>query len=155
MLAVGRALDGYEANAPRRRLRQRIDRLVEGMDRLSQVVRLAAPEERVEVLRQGIVDSASVVLQASRVSLMLADAEREWLSVVALAGIEIDLETMSARKIGEGASGTCFADGTVLCVPDAAADDRFSGRGAGAIQSSAVSLSFRSFASVFPSAFCV
>lgn len=131
VLAVGRALDGYEANASRQRLRQRIDRLVEGMDRLSQVVRLAAPEERVEVLRQGIVDSASIVLQASRVSLMLADSEREWLSVVAARGIEIDLATMSARKIGEGASGTSFADGTVLCVPDAAADDRFSGRGAG------------------------
>ena len=131
VLAVGRALEGYEANESRRRLRQRIDRLVEGMERLSQVVRLAAPEERVEVLRQGIVDSASIVLQASRASLMLADSEREWLSVVAARGTEIDRGTMSARKIGEGASGTCFADGTVLCVPDAEADDRFSGRGAG------------------------
>ena len=35
VLAAGRALEGYEANAARRRLRQRIDRLVEGMERLS------------------------------------------------------------------------------------------------------------------------
>lgn len=131
VLAVGRALDGYEANAARRRLRQRIDRLVEGMERLSQVVRLASPEERVGVLRQGIVDSASIVLQARRASLMLADPDREWLSVVASRGVDVDATTMTARKVGEGASGTCFADGVVLCVPDADEDTRFSGRGAG------------------------
>ena len=131
VLAVGRALESYEANAARRRLRQRIDRLVEGMERLSQVVRLAAPEERVDVLRQGIVDSASVVLEASRASLMLADADREWLSVVASRGENVDPGTLSARKVGEGASGICFADGQVLCVPDVDADQRFAGRGAG------------------------
>ncbi len=130
-LAVGRALDGFEANAGRRRLRGRIDRLVTGMDRLSQLVRLAAPEERVAVLRQGIVDSASVVLQTSRVSLMLADADREWLSVVATRGIDVGLETLSARKVGEGASGLCYQEGSVLCVPDVESDPRFSGRGSG------------------------
>lgn len=135
VLAVGRALDGYEANAARRRLRQRIDRLVEGMERLSQVVRLAAPEERVAVLRQGIVDSASIVLEAGRASLMLADADREWLSVVAARGIDLDTTTLSARKVGEGASGTCFADGAVLCVPDVEEDTRFAGRGAGGYES--------------------
>lgn len=134
VLAVGRALEGFEANAARRRLRERIDRLVEGMERLSQIVRLAAPEERVEVLRQGIVDSASVVLQASRASLMLADADREWLSVVASRGVDVDPTTMSARKIGEGASGTCFAEGAVLCVPDVDSDGRFSGRSAGSYE---------------------
>ena len=131
VLAAGRALEGYAANAARRRLRQRIDRLVEGMERLSQVVRLAAPEERVSVLREGIVDSASVVLQAGRASLMLADADREFLSVVAARGAGIDTTTLSARKIGEGASGTCFADGSVLCVPDVEGDSRFAGRGLG------------------------
>lgn len=131
VLAVGRALEGYEANATRRRLRQRIDRLVEGMERLSHVVRLAAPEERVDVLRQGIVDAASIVLQASRVSLMLADADREWLSVVASRGVDVDQGTMTARKVGEGASGTCFAEQSVLCVPDVEVDDRFAGRGSG------------------------
>jgi DNA-binding response OmpR family regulator len=136
-LAVGRALDGYEANASRRRLRQRIDRLVEGMERLSQLVRLAAPEERVDVLRQGIVDSASVVLRTSRASLMLADTDREWLSVVATRGVDVNRETMTARKVGEGASGTCFAEGNVLCVPDAALDSRFSGRASGNYQSAA------------------
>ena len=82
-LAVGRAIQGFEASAGRRRLRGRLERLVEGMDRLAQLVRLAAPEERAEVLRQGIVDAASVVLEVSRVSLMLADEGGEWLSVVA------------------------------------------------------------------------
>lgn len=136
-LAVGRALGSYEANASRRRLRERIDRLVEGMERLSQLVRLADPEDRVEVLRQGIVDSASVVLETSRASLMLADADREWLSVVAARGINVDRGTMSARKIGEGPSGTAFAQGSVLCVSDAANDARFSGRAAGNYSSEA------------------
>ena len=131
VLAVGRALGGFVAKAARRRLRERIDRLVEGMERLSQVVRLAAPEERVGVLRQGVVDSASVVLQASRASLMLVDVNREWLSVVASRGVDVDPTTMSARKVGEGASGTCFAAGSVLCVPDVELDARFCGRGAG------------------------
>lgn len=131
LLAVGRALERYEANAGSRRLRQRIDRLVEGMERLSQVVRLAAPDERVDVLRQGIVDSTSIVLQASRVSLMLADADCEWLCVVASRGVDVDQGTMTARKVGEGASGTCFVDRSVLCVPDVEIDDRFAGRGAG------------------------
>ncbi len=139
-LAVGRALDGFEANVGRQRLRGRIDRLVSGMDRLSQLVRLAAPEERVAVLRQGIVDSASVVLQASRVSLMLADADCEWLSVVATRGVDVGLETLSARKVDEGASGFCFREGSVLCVPDVENDSRFSGRGAGAYVDSAFAI---------------
>ena len=136
-LAVGRALDGFEANAGRQRLRARIDRLVTGMDRLSQLVRLAAPDERVAVLRQGIVDSASVVLQTARVSLMLADADSEWLSVVATRGVDVGLETLSARKVGEGAAGVCFQEGLVVCVPDVADDPRFSGRSAGEYQNSA------------------
>jgi DNA-binding response OmpR family regulator/putative methionine-R-sulfoxide reductase with GAF domain len=140
VLAVGRALEGYEANDSRRRLRQRIARLVEGMERLSQLVRLASPGERVEVLRQGIVDSASVVLQASRVSLMLADNEREWLSVVASRGGDINRETMMPRKVGEGASGLCFAEEAVLCVQTVGEDGRFSGRGAGAYDSSAFAI---------------
>ncbi|MBW2499207.1 MAG: response regulator, partial [Deltaproteobacteria bacterium] len=86
VLAVGRALDGFEVNVDRRRLRSRIDRLVEGMERLSQLVRLAGPDERAAVLREGIVDTTSVVIGAARVSLMLADADREWLSVVATRG---------------------------------------------------------------------
>ena len=130
-LAVGRAVDGFEANAGRRRLHDRIDRLVSGMDRLSQLVRLAAPGERVEVLRQGIVDAASVVLETSRVSLMLADPHCEWLSVVATRGIDVNLETLTARKIGEGPAGICFEEGKVLCVSDVANDPRFAGRGAG------------------------
>ncbi|MFK7894238.1 MAG: response regulator [Myxococcota bacterium] len=136
-LAVGRALDGFEVNSGRRRLRARIDRLVEGMERLSQLVRLASAEERVEVLRQGIVDSASVVLEAGRASLMLADADREWLSVVATRGIEVSRETLTPRKVGEGASGAAFAEGSVLCVPEVSSDGRFAGRGAGEYQSSA------------------
>ena len=130
-LAVGRAVDAFEANAGRRRLRDRIDRLVSGMDRLSQLVRLAAPNERASVLRQGIVDAASVVFETSRVSLMLADPNCEWLSVVATRGVDIELETMTARKIGEGPAGLCFEVGQVLCVPDAEVDPRFSGRAAG------------------------
>lgn len=137
VLAVGRAREAFAANASRRRLRERIDRLVEGMERLSQIVRLAPPDERVDVLRQGIVDSASVVLQTSRASLMLADADREWLSVVASRGADVERGTMSARKVGEGAAGHCFAEGQVLCVPDVSEDERFSGRGTGNYQSPA------------------
>ncbi len=136
-LAVGRALEGFEANASRRRLRGRIERLVEGMERLSQLVRLASPEERVAVLRQGVVDAASVIFEADRVSLMLADPEREWLSVVAARGAGVEQGTMAARKIGEGASGIGFAEAAVLCVADADADPRFAGRAAGEYQQSA------------------
>jgi len=139
-LAVTRALQGYEANAGRQRLSGRIDRLVEGMDRLSQLVRLASPEERVSVLRQGIVDSASVVLQASRVSLMLADVESEWLSVVAVRGTDVDLETLAPRKVGEGAAGACFREGNVLCVPDVDRDSRFAGRAAGEYRDAAFAI---------------
>lgn len=137
VLAVGRALDSHEVSAERARLQGRIDRLVASMERLSQLVRLAAPAERVSVLRQGIVDSAGEVLKTSRVSLMLADPELESLSVVATRGVDVAAEAMSPRKIGEGASGFCYAEGSVLCVPDAAADDRFSSRSAGAYESSA------------------
>lgn len=131
VLAVGRGIDGHEANAGRRRLRARIDRLVESMERLSQLVRWAAPAQRAEILRTGIVDAAAVVFQAARVSLMLADEDREWLTVVACRGIDVERETLSPRKVGEGASGRCFAEGSVLCVSDVAQDSRFAGRGAG------------------------
>jgi DNA-binding response OmpR family regulator len=136
-LAVGRALDGFEANVGRKRMSGRIDRLVTGMDQLSQLVRLATPDERVAVLRQGIVDAASAVLQASRVSLMLADAQCEWLAVVATRGVDVSLETLSARKVGEGASGLCFQEGDVLCVPSVDDDARFEGRGFGNYEGSA------------------
>lgn len=131
VLAVGRGIDGHEASSGRRQLRARIDRLVESMERLSQLVRWAAPAERAGVLRRGIVDSAAVVFQASRVSLMLADEDREWLSVVACRGIDVECETLSPRKVGEGASGRCFAEGSVICVSDVTRDARFAGRGAG------------------------
>jgi len=139
-LAVGRALDGFEANVGRQRLRGRIDRLVTGMERLSQLVRLASPEERVAVLRQGIVDSASAVLETARVSLMLADENCEWLSVVATRGVEVSLETLTARKVGEGASGLCFREGTVICVSDVDLDARFSGRGPGEYEDTAFAI---------------
>jgi CheY-like chemotaxis protein len=137
VLAVGRALDSHELSAYRARLQGRIDRLVVSMERLSQLVRWAGPAERVSVLRQGIVDSVGEVLKTSRVSLMLVDAELESLSVVAARGTDVAVETMSPRKIGEGASGFCYAEGSVLCVSDAAADDRFWSRSAGAYESSA------------------
>jgi len=130
-LAVGRGVDGHEATAGRRRLQARVERLVEQMERLSQLVRWAAPVERADVLRKGIVDAAAAVFEASRVSLMLADEEREWIAVVACRGVDVDRETLSPRKVGEGASGRCFEEGNVLCVPDVREDARFAGRGAG------------------------
>jgi DNA-binding response OmpR family regulator/putative methionine-R-sulfoxide reductase with GAF domain len=128
VLAVGRALDVHAANAERRRLRSQIDRLAEGMEGLSQLLRLADPGERASALRQGIVDAASRVLQASRVSLMLADADGQRLSVVATRGSDVDAEEMQSRKAGEGASGLAFVEGQVLSVPDVLQDARFAGR---------------------------
>lgn len=137
VLAVGRGVDGHAASAGRRRLQARIDRLVESMERLAQLVRWAAPAERAEVLRRGIVDAAATVFEAGRVSLMLADEDREWLAVVACRGVDIARETLTPRKVGEGAAGRCFADGGVLCVADVARDARFAGRGVGNYQGSA------------------
>lgn len=128
VLAVGRALDSHAANAERRRLRSQIDRLAEGMEGLSQLLRLADPGERAAFLRQGIVDAASRILRASRVSLMLADADGQRLSVVATRGSELDAEGMASRKPGEGASGLAFAEGRVLSVADVRQDARFAGR---------------------------
>jgi len=137
VLAVRRGVDGHEASAGRRRLQARIDRLVDQMERLSQLVRWAAPAERTVVLRQGIVDAAAAVFAAGRVSLMLADEEREWLAVVACRGIDVERETLSPRKLGEGASGRCFEEGSVLCIPDVRHDARFAGRGVGSYRGSA------------------
>lgn len=140
VLAVGRALEGHEVIAGRRRLQERIDRLVEGMERLSQLVRLAAPEERVDVLRDGIVGAAGRVLEASRVSLMLVDSAQESLEVVATSAADLDATSMTPRKVGEGASGMAFAQGGLLCVPDATQDDRFAGRGEGDYSASAFAI---------------
>jgi len=128
VLAVGRALDSHAANAERRRLRSQIDRLAEGMEGLSQLLRLADPGERASALRQGIVDAASRILQASRVSLMLADSDGRRLSVVAVRGVDLDVGEMQSRKPGEGASGLAFVEGQVLSVPDVRQDARFAGR---------------------------
>lgn len=131
VLAVGRGVHGHAASWGRRRLQARIDRLVESMERLSQLVRWAAPPERAEVLRRGIVDAAATVFEAGRVSLMLADEERTWLAVVACRGIDIARETLVPRKVGEGAAGRCFAESSVICVADVDRDPRFAGRGMG------------------------
>ncbi|MEE8164284.1 MAG: response regulator [Myxococcota bacterium] len=137
VLAVGRARDRYEVVEGRRRLRARIDRFVEGLEALSRIVRLAEPGDRVSVLRQGIVDSVGAVLEASRISLMLLDPVQELLCVVASRGSVVELESLTACKIGEGPAGVCFAEGSVMCVLDAAEDDRFEGRSAREYASSA------------------
>ncbi|MEZ4333545.1 MAG: response regulator [Myxococcota bacterium] len=140
VLAVGRGIDGHEASAGRRRLQARIDRLVESMERLAQLVRWAAPAERAEVLRRGIVDAAATVFEAGRVSLMLADEDRAWLAVVACRGVDIARETLTPRKAGEGAAGRCFAESSLVCVADVARDARFAGRGVGQYRGSAFAI---------------
>ncbi|MCA9505878.1 MAG: response regulator [Myxococcales bacterium] len=140
VLAVGRAVGTYEANHDRLRMRGRIDRLVDAMERLSGLLRLAAPEDRVEVLRQGIVEAAARVLECERTSLMLADPERDWLSVVAARGAPVECGSMSPRKVGEGAAGIGFAEGRVLCVARASDDDRFAGRASGEYGSDAFAI---------------
>jgi FixJ family two-component response regulator len=128
VLAVGRALEGHEVIAGRRRLQARIDRLVEGMERLSRLVRMASAEERAAVLREGIVEAAVDVLEIERVSLMLIDSAGERLEVVATSAAGLEPEAMTPRKVGEGASGIGFEHSVLLCVPDASRDDRFVGR---------------------------
>ncbi len=140
VLAVGRALDSHCANVDRRRLRSQIDRLAEGMEGLARLLRLADPGERASALRQGIVDAASRILQASRVSLMLAEADGQRLSVVAVRGADVDAEAMQSRKPGEGASGLAFVEGRVLSVPDARHDARFVGRASDRYQSAAFAI---------------
>lgn len=131
VLAVGRALEGHEANVDRRRLRAQIDRLVAGMEELSEGLRQAGSAERTRFLRQGIVDAASRILGASRVSLMLADVDQERLSVVATRGHAVPAETLTSPRVGEGASGLAFVDGQVLSVPDASLDSRFADQESG------------------------
>lgn len=137
VLAVGRALDGFEVVAAKNRIQSRIDRLVEEMERLSQLVRLAPTEDRVLVLRQGVVNASAEVLEASRISLMLVDPDQETLRVVAMRGADLELEAMNPKKVGEGASGIAFAESVLLCVGDASRDERFAGQAAGVYESGA------------------
>jgi signal transduction protein with GAF and PtsI domain len=114
-----RTANEEEASAVQRRMRARVDRLAEGLERLAETVRLARPEGRELVLRQGIVDTVWAALRVGRVSLMLLEPTGNELCVVSARGMDIAPERASTRKIGEGPSGLSFRSGRVLCLTGA------------------------------------
>ncbi len=128
VLAVRRAAEIYGVEHGRRQLQDRLARLAEGVERLSERVRDAEPDAREMALRLGAAETAADVLEAARTSLMLLDDAGRELWVAAAVGSDVEPDAMDAVPVGAGVAGLAFEQSAPLVVADVAADPRFGDR---------------------------
>ncbi len=124
LLAVRRALVGYGVESSRERLREGLRRLEAQM-----VVLFGAgePLDLGEVARR-TASAAADVLEASKTSVMLFDAESQALRVAAVTGSLLDASEMDPVALGEGVAGMALALGQAVVVDDVYTDRRFEKR---------------------------
>jgi CheY-like chemotaxis protein len=122
-LAVRRALETFSLGADWHRLRERLRSLAGILDGLwSDDDRAGLPGAAAR--------AAAQVLEATKASLLLLDAEGQELRVAAAHGRGIGVEDMSPVPIGEGIAGAALAGAEPVLVEDITRDERFASHGA-------------------------
>lgn len=128
VLAVRRALAGYDALAGLELLHERLAELQDALGSLSQEA--AAPAEPSE-LRARVARSAAQLAAgltgARRSSLMWPDASGEKLQVAAQSGAPLDAQAMDAVALGKPVAGLAAEVAEPLHAVDLAAEPRFAG----------------------------
>jgi DNA-binding NarL/FixJ family response regulator len=134
VLAVRRALAGFDVESSWQRLRERLRRLETQM--LALAARLEGLEEAEEGPSQADLEAFAAlsaeavadVLEAGKTSLMLFDEEANELRVVAATGASLEASQMDPVALGQGVAGVALSLGEAVIVDDVYTDDRFAGR---------------------------
>jgi len=131
VLAVRRALAGFEVESSWQRLRERLRRLERQMAALAG--RLEEAEEQpsqadLEAFAALSVEAMADVLGAGKTSLMLFDEEEGELRVAAATGAPLEVSQMDPVALGQGVAGVALSLGEAVIVDDVYTDDRFAGR---------------------------
>jgi DNA-binding response OmpR family regulator len=131
VLAVRRALAGFDAESSWQRLRERLRRLETQM--LVLAARLEGPEEEpsqadLEAFAALSAEAVADVLGAGKTSLMLFDEEASELRVAAATGAPLEVSQMDPVALGRGVAGVALSLGEAVIVDDVYTDDRFAGR---------------------------
>ncbi len=121
VLAVRRALTGYEVQSSWESLRSRLVTLEGRLAELASV-RSESDEQLANRAAQAVAD----VLGASKASLMLLDSGDRELRVIGVAGRELAPAEMDPVAVGMGVAGVALQGGESLLVSDVRSDERFS-----------------------------
>ena len=125
VLAVERAVQVNGLANDRRRLRARLDDLVERIEDYAGQVNRAGREVRQRAIRDGAVATVARALGAEKTSLLLVDDDENCLEVAAVYGRDLEPAQMDPIRIGEGIAGRAFEDSAPLVVADIRAESHF------------------------------
>jgi DNA-binding response OmpR family regulator len=131
VLAVRRALAGFDVESSWQRLRERLRRLETRMLALAAQLEEAELEPAradLEAFAAVCAEAVADVLGAGKTSLMLFDEEANELRVVAATGTPLEASEMDPVAFGQGVAGVALSLGEAVIVDDVYTDDRFAGR---------------------------
>jgi DNA-binding response OmpR family regulator len=128
VLAVRRALAGFELESSWRRLQERVQRLDLYLAGLAEYLHAETRDEALEAFGGAAVEAVSQVLEAGKTSLMVFDEDRAELRVLAACGSPVDPTEMDPVALGEGVAGVALALGEAMVVDDVYSDERFAVR---------------------------
>jgi DNA-binding response OmpR family regulator len=128
VLAVRRALAGFDVESSWQRLRERLRRLEGQMANLAAHAEQAGGEADLDAYAAAAADAVADALDAGKTSVMLFDEERNELQVAAATGSALAASEMDPVALGEGVAGVALSLGEAVLVDDIYTDDRFTGR---------------------------
>ena len=123
-LSVRRALEHHALSTEGARARQRLALLGTRVESLGARALGQRGENRLALVREGVVASASEILDADKVSLILLDRDADVLRVVAWSGRALKPDEAEPIEVGHGVAGVIFEKREAWVVADAAADAR-------------------------------
>ena len=124
VMAVRRALAGYDVEARWLRLRARLRSSGVHATALSEFEDDGS-DAALATFAQNAAEGLAAVLDAEKVSLMLYDPEQGELRVAAATGPHRDVGAMDPVALGEGVAGVALSLGEALLVEDVYSDTRF------------------------------
>jgi DNA-binding response OmpR family regulator len=129
VLAVRRALAGFDVESSWQRLRERVRRLEAHAVQLTALGDAAgAGEEDLAAFAGAAAEAVADVLEAGKTSVMLLDEEVAELWVAAATGSSVDPSEMDPVALGEGVAGVALSLGEAVIVDDVYSDERFAAR---------------------------
>jgi DNA-binding NarL/FixJ family response regulator/putative methionine-R-sulfoxide reductase with GAF domain len=128
VLAVRRALAGYDVESSWQRLRERLRRAEARCTELARLAEAADPVTDLELFAAAVSTGCAEVLEASKTSLMLFDEDRAELWVAAATGSARASAEMDPVALGQGVAGVALSLGEAVIVDDVYTDQRFASR---------------------------
>lgn len=125
ILAVQRAGENFREIETSTRLRTRLRALESRVAVLSGLAGTLGGDDASKLLATSAAEAAAEVVGAAKTSVMLADAKREQLQVLATVGRDLKPTDFDTVKVGDPVAGKVFLSGEALLVKDVRDDARF------------------------------